>query len=635
MAVRLTVDENDLASRLEIACHHYYNETPIVSDEEFDKAKRQLQEANPNHPFLKRVGAPVPGTAKVKHAIPMGSQANALNREDFDKWLKRINAKGQQINMTQKMDGSSLELVYENGIFVQAITRGDGKIGEDVTRNIVQSTSVPRKIDPAIESVRGEAVLHLKDFESFFKDEMANARNAAAGLVRRHSGSGAKFLMFYAFDVVTRTPMSTETAVLSFLKANKFKIPKFGTFVDAENMWEWYQQQENDRDSLPYEIDGVVAKLDDRKRSEELGVASGCPKGQIAIKFKSRGAETTLKNVVWQVGHTGRVNPVAELTPVGVGGTVIQRATLNNPDEINRLGIAIGDMVEVVRAADVIPKITQLVRKSSSRKKIKLPTRCPKCNASVLRDGAYLICTNEKCEGKKFKKIETWIKKRNIMHIGSGILEALHEAGRISSIRDLYQLSVFDWQDLDVGNGKLGSTRAEKIMDSLDLSRYLTAADFFGCLGVPSVGRSLVDQMCRAFNIQSDYKEVFSITPEQLSTVEGFGKERANAFINWIDEHHDEITDLGTCMIFQTPKYGKDSAGKLADKTICFTGKCNLPRKELQDKAKQAGAKCVSSVSQGTDYLVIADPSSGSSKAQKARKYGTSLISEEEFLQMI
>jgi len=617
----------------EKASEAYYAGSPIMTDTEFDAAIIELRKNNPEHPFLKRIGSPVPGTQKTKHTIPMGSLSNANNEQEFRAWIPS----STDICLSHKLDGSSLELVYQDGSFVQAITRGDGKTGEDVTRNVIKSGNVPLSIHPSITSVRCECLIHKDDWVEHFKGD-ANPRNSAAGTLRRHDGHNAEYLQFYAFDAILDTydcsdeileASKSESELLDLL-AEWFYTPDYKYSRNMVGLVGWCQKCERIRDNLKYEIDGVVAKIDDRARSQAMGGRDGRPKGQIAIKFKPRGGETVLNNVIWQVGHTGSLTPVGEVSPVGVGGTIIRRVTLCNMDEIERLGIAINDRVEIVRAGDVIPQLLRRIGLGNQRQKINCPQTCPECGSKTSKDGARIFCTNDQCPGKSLGRVMTWIKKRNILNLGVGVVKA---AG-IERIEQLYKGHTIDsWANSNVGNGILGEKRAKKVMDALEKSRSVSLSEFLGSIGIKGVGRSLCRILCEGLGLKA-IDDVFAIKPEEIESLEGFGYTRAHDFCDWLLEHQEEIEDLSSCMDFEDQPDTKEVGGQLSGEVICFTGKSPKPRSEMSQLAESAGASVSNSINARTTILVIADPESESSKAVKARQMGMRLMSPDEFLTM-
>lgn len=622
-------------NQLEKASAAYYSGNPVMTDAEFDAAIIQLRKDEPDHPFLKRIGAPVPGTMKAKHAIPMGSLSNANNEEEFISWIPD----GQPcICLSHKLDGSSLELVYQDGYFIQAITRGDGEIGEDVTKNVLKSGNVPLSIHPSITSVRCECLIHLDDWHTCFKGD-ANPRNSAAGTLRRHDGKHAEYLRFYAFDSLVdialtniedgiKINIKTEYDTL-FMLSKWFLVPHCMFTNSPSKLVSWCRETEATRDELLYEIDGVVAKIDDRVVSQSLGIREGRPKGQIAIKFKPRGGETILRKVVWQVGHTGALTPVGKVDPVGVGGTMIRRVTLCNMDEIERLGIAIGDTVEIIRAGDVTPKLSKRIKKNKSRQTIRRPFRCTECYGDIEKDGAKLFCTDDKCPGRSFARVMTWINKRNILNVGEGVVKAAN----VEHILRLYDKSLDEWGSIKVGNGVFGQKRAQKVIDALENSRSVSLSEFLGSIGIKGVGRSLCRVLCEGLGLKT-IKDVLKVNPDQIESLEGFGYTRAHDFRNWLLNHDEEVLDLANLMNFKDRQDTKDGGGAFYGETICFTGKSPKPRSEMSDLAKSAGASVSNTVNNNTTILVIADINSTSSKAVKARNLGIKLMSPESFLEL-
>lgn len=628
--------------QLEKASAAYYAGNPIMTDAEFDAAVIKLQKTDPNHPFLKRIGAPVHGKEKVKHQMPMGSLDNVNNEEEFRNWIpdnhkRLVTFFGNNnyylkpiILLSHKLDGSSLELIYQNGSFIQAITRGDGETGEDVTRNVLRSGNVPLSIAPSVKSVRCECLIHKDDWVTHFRGD-ANPRNSAAGTLRRHDGHNAQYLRFYAFDAVIDQNVfdaMLETSILLVLD-EWFDTPTTALENNIDLLIKWCQSQEAKRDELPYEIDGVVAKVNDRIASQRMGIRDGRPKGQIAIKFKPRGGETILRNVTWQVGHTGALTPVGEVDPVGVGGTIIKRVTLCNPEEITRLEIALGDTVEIVRAGDVIPKLSKLIKKGKERQAIISPNKCPECGSKTKKDGAKIFCINDECPGQSFGRIMTWIKKRNILNLGIGVVKA----AKIESITNLYKMSIDEWTDVQVKNGVFGRKRAKKVIEALEKSKTVSLAEFLGSIGAKGVGRSLASILCDGLGCKT-LDDVFGIHPEQLKRLEGFGSARAYDFCSWLRQNRGETGYLASLMRFEKED---DMSGNnvFQNETLCFTGKSPRPRSEMNCLAEAAGALVSSSVNNKTTILVIADISSTSSKAVKARKLGIKLISPEDFLSQV
>lgn len=630
--------------QLEKASETYYAGNPTMTDAEFDAVIAELRQSDPDHPFLKRIGAPIPGTVKVKHQIPMGSLANANNEKELKTWLLRCELAVPNsifsLCLSHKLDGSSLELVYENGQFVQAITRGDGEEGEDVTRNALLSGNIPLSIHKEITSVRCECLIHKDDWAKHFKGD-ANPRNSAAGTLRRHDGHNVKYLQFYAFDVLadenrTACIMESDFDTMCFL-SKWFKVPDFISMnandkpYPLEYITNWCNNAENKRDSFPYEIDGVVVKIDNREISKQLGITDNRPKGQVAVKFKPRGGETVLNKVIWQVGHTGAITPVGEVVPIGVGGITISRVTLCNMNEIERLGIYIGDTVEIVRAGDVIPKLSRLVHEGKNRQSIKAPKECPSCESKTEKEGARHYCRNDMCGGQSFARVMRWIKKRNILHIGEGLVKS----ATIDETRQLYIMSHADWARIKVGNGVWGKKRASSVMATLEKSKDVTLANFLGSIGITGIGRRLARHICHELKLKT-LDDAFTVTSTQIARLDGFSYSRANDFCSWLLKYRDEVYDLALFMNFVSqPDPNSGEGGSFQGETICFTGKSPRPRSEMSQLAESAGASVGSSISSITTILVIADLESKSSKAVKARKMGIKLMSSVNFLSKV
>lgn len=623
--------------RLEEASYAYYNGTPTMTDEEFDFAVIKLRKNDPNNAFLKRIGAPVPGTNKVQHNIPMGSLDNANNYQELEAWVESVFPEKCDICMTHKLDGASIELKYEKGRFVQAITRGDGEFGEDVTRNVLKSGNIPLTIDTGISSVRCECLIHKCDWQTHFKGD-ANPRNSVAGTLRRHDGKNAKYLQFYAFDAIIEPKASqgnrfdSDYTILDCL-ARWFNIPKYIVakydYIGGSRIHQiksWCDTEYSRRDNLQYEIDGIVLKMDDRVKSAKLGSKNGRPKGQVAYKFKPRGGETVLLDVTWQVGQTGALTPVGKVAPVGVGGTVIRSALLCNVDEIDRLQIAIGDIVEIIRAGDVIPKVSQKIRNGQKRRPIVCPDKCPECGFDVYPDGAKMVCENTTCSGKSLGRIMTWIRKRNILNLGQGAIVGAN----IKSLVGLYKTTEDEWASAKMKNGVLGTKRAAKIIDSLEQSKRVSISDFIGSICIKGIGRSLASVLCNNLNIVK-LDDLFDLTPEDIVKLNGIGDVRSRAFCEWLAENKDEVLELASYMSISDNCDSKIT-NVFDGETICFTGKSPHPRSKMSAIAETCGAEVCSSISSKTTILVIADPDSMSSKAVKARDMGLKLMSPEKFL---
>lgn len=620
---------------------YYAGADAIMSDAEFDLLLDKLEVCEPGNAFLGEVGAPADSAlTKVKHSIPMGSLKKISPGDgpaEFATWISTVSKKATDLEMVVqwKIDGLSVELVFENGKFVQAITRGDGEIGEDVTHTIRNAQGFPRTIETkARVSVRCEAVLFLQAWKDYFPDK-ANPRNAASGLVRRADAKGSVHITCIAFDVCLGRTVKFEDGVffqtekerISWLKAQGFEVTATEV-VPANKVAQYVASIEVVRDCLPFGIDGAVVKLNSVAEQEKLGEHDGRPYWARAWKFAALGGHTTIVGVEWAVGTQGTINPVAKVAPVKVGGTTIQNVTLHNMDVIERLGVQIGDEVEVVRAGDVIPYIVRVVSKGKKRTKITI-NACPACGSKLHRDGPKLLCTNvANCEGSQFKRIQKWIKKREIMFLGESNLQTLWDANVVRSVVGLYRLTV----DLMVAAG-LGKRMAEKILEEIKKSRVTTLSDFVGSLSIDMLGRSEAANLVgHGIDTLDKWKDV-AWGNTKIDSFSGYQNTKASRIATGLKAGWSTIARLSAELVISSVST-KPTSVRLADLSFCFTGKMNKPRKELEDLAKKHGGE-VRSVSGSLTYLVIADQNSKSSKAVKARTLGVSLISEDGFLKMV
>lgn len=630
----------ELEEILRRASSMYYGGNPFLADQDFDRLRDELQARDPTNAFLSEVGASPAESAltKVKHSMPMGSLKKinpGTGAAEFATWLATISKTASDLEMaiSWKLDGISIELIYENGKFVQAITRGNGEIGEDVTHTIRNAQGFPRTITAKTKvSVRCEAVLFLKAWKDHFPDK-ANPRNAASGIVRRTDAKGSEHITCIAFDVCPEPTMlledgiffQTEKELIGWLKGQGFEVTAT-EIVPASKVEQVVASMEAARDSLKFDIDGAVVKLNSVVEQEKLGEHDGRPYWARAWKFAAMGGHTRLLAVSWSVGTQGTINPVAKVAPVKVGGTTIQNVTLHNMDEIDRLGVQIGDEVEVIRAGDVIPYLVRVVTKGKKRTKITIDA-CPACGSKLRRNGPKLVCTNaSNCEGSQFKKIQKWVKKRGIMYLGDSNLKKLWEADVVTKISDLYYLTsgIMEYAGFS-------QRMADKILEQIQKSRVVTLSDFIGSLSIDMLGRSeSANLVGHGIDTLAKWK---TLTVGQIEGFPGYQNTKATRIAAGVKANWQLIEWLSDELAISSVST-KPTSVRLATQSFCFTGKMDKPRKELESLVKQYGGE-VRSVSKGLTYLVIADVNSTSSKAKAARKAGVTLISEADFLEMI
>jgi len=624
----------DLKRSIDRHDYLYYYSEPEITDAEYDALKTQLQELDPSAPQLQRVGAPIEFSplTTAKHKMPMGSLSNANNEEEFRDWYDKRNA--QALWMSYKMDGSSIELLYEEGRLTQAITRGNGIEGEDITHNAVKF--VPLVLNESFTgSVRGEAYLKLSDFNQHFQGK-ANARNAANGTVRRKSGQNAEHLSFAAFNIVNGKAWPTEQEKFGYLLVLGFDIAPGQLVLNADEALEYYNETVTKRDQLDFEIDGVVAKLNELSDQTKWETDRKRPKYAIAFKFKAMGNTSVMHDVSWTVGHTGQVVPTAHVEPVSIGGTTIRNIFLNNPDEIRRLGVQLGDEVEIIRAGDCIPKITGLGKAGNSRRGIPIPEHCPSCASNLVKPGAHLECKNECCPAQVFRKIRVWIEKLDIKYIGDKLREKLWTAGLISRPVDLYKL---DHGSLSAHSG---DKMAAKILTEIEKARKLPLRLFVGALGIPFLGRRKAEIMIKnGVNTLDKFRDKIWERQPIESVGPGISTALSKGFDD-LSEMIDELLEYVEIVEEEKEEIVPVSDG-LDNKSFCFTGKIlrmdkdgkRFTRQMMWNLVTQNGGQVAKKVDASTDFLVMADPDSTSSKAKKARSMGVTLLAESDFFEMV
>ena len=641
-----------LVSQLEAASAAYYADgDSLISDAQFDAMVDELERLDPDHPFLSKVGASASSQSltKIRHSIPMGSLKKITydnGPKEYSTWrntCSSVAGSNPKVAVQVKLDGSSISLTYIDGRFKQAVTRGDGEEGEDVTNTVRKAKGVPSRINQrGTITVRGETILRVSIWEKKLSETTKNPRNCAAGIVRRSDCENSELLNFVAFDAKNNPcdilsdnyTWKTVEEQINWLSSLGFD-PVDTIVVDADSVEDAVEKILANRPDYPYEIDGAVVKINDLSHQEKLGSHHGRPYWARAWKFPASGGHSTLLGVEWNVGTRGSVDPKALIKPVDVGGVTISNVTLHNMDEIDRLGIQIGDDIEVVRAGDVIPKIIRVVKRGANRTPIVCHS-CPSCGYPTKIDGPILRCTNmENCGGVNAKRIKKWIDKRNIQFLGSSSLDKLIEFGHVNSIKDLYFLTVNKMIDAGIGD-----VMGRKILGEIEKSLDCDLSDLLGSLSIDLLGRSqaqnIIDQ---GISTLSQWK---SLTEYDLDKLNGFGGgSKSNRIISGLKKNANQITELASFMNVvegvtkqQSPNSNSGS-GKLSGMSFCFTGKMNHPRGKMEDMASQHGGEVHSKASKALTHLVIADVDSTSSKANSARKWGVKMISEDDFMRMI
>ncbi len=624
----------ELAKLLRTYKDAYYNGTPLVSDAAYDALEDELRELAPDHELLASVGAPtaaVTAWEKARHAIPMGSLNKAVDEDEFRSWATRCDELGKKdkldsitgdLFVTEKLDGLSLAVTYEKGKLADAITRGDGQVGERILPNAKRMKGVPPRLKKAISvTVRGEIILKLSDMKKAFPGA-ANPRNQASGTSKRFDGHGCEHLtvMFYDLDGEEH---DTETERFERLVELGLIVPSYEV-TDLDGAIGIHQDYAKTRRAkLDYEIDGLVIRAHSIHAQHMLGELGNRPRGAIAYKFASQAKVTTLVDIVWETGPSGRVSPVAIVEPVDLAGATVRRASLHNASNIAELGLGIGDEVLVSRRNDVIPYVEEVV--TSRGKTAKPPTTCPTCKSKLLKVGEYLQCKNVECQALIEGRIENWIDALGVLEWGDKLIHQLVEAELVREPADLYKLKPAQIAGLE----RRGMTIATKVLDNLKAQLPLTLPKFLAALGIENLGLQTAKAIAGKLG---SLESVQAATEEELAAIPNVGPAKGKAAFEGLVARKAEIKRL---IAVGVSPVAKAASGPLAGKTFCFTGALGRPRKELEKMVEDRGGSLLSGVTKDLDYLVMADPSSGSSKAEKAKKYGTQCLNEAQFMALV
>lgn len=615
----------------------YYNRQPIISDEDFDALVDRIRDLKAGSPAVTAVGAAAPedsSWAKMAHRIPMGSLDKVKTIEEMTKWIREHSRNlsdqpipHEELLISDKLDGISIDLVYDEGRLIHAITRGDGETGEDIVANVAKMRGVPTKLSGDFTGqVRGEVVLH-KDLLARHFPEQVSTRSTANGTSKRIDGVGCQHLDVYCYKVHGPDFVKASDQ-MGWLENHGFQTPRWYVTVMApgaktpQDIWVEYQQKT--RDELEYDIDGLVVEMNDLAYALSLGETGGNPNAAVAWKFPPVTRDTVAEGIEFQVGSTGRITPIAVVRPVRLLGAEVRRASLYNWKYIREIGYHVGARVVITRANDVIPRVVAVTTKAMEP--VPPVETCPECGTSTEWDGEYLICPNTAtCPAQLEGRIKLWVQKLNILEWGDTLIEKVVAEGLVKGVPDLYRLSVAQLAQLD----RMGQTSAKKARDQLWGVIPVSLEDLVGSLGIPLCGRGTVTDIVNAGFDSVDKLRAATLT--QLQDIPGVGPRRAKSFRRWVEQSGgllDELQEVGV-------KIKERATGSLAGKSFCFTGKMKQKRPVLEKMARDAGGQVKASVGKGLTFLVIADPNSGSTKAKAARMNGTRCISEEEFLGMV
>ena len=673
---------NKLKAEIDEHRYRYFVlDDPTVSDAVYDSLFAELERLEEQFPDLitpdspsQRVGPePAQGFVKVKHTSRMLSINDVFNFDELDKWQERLIKNGASAAIESggyfvelKMDGLAVSLQYIDGILMQGSTRGDGTTGEDVTQNLKTINSIPLNIKVAKEragksgllcnrgldsvingnfEVRGEAFLSRRDFDKLNQDRAkqglplyANPRNVAAGSIRQLDSrvTAERELDFFVYGIASKIGLDKHHQEHDLAECLGFKVNKHNKYCkNLDEVKEFLAKWEKERANLPYDTDGVVVVLDDKKAFDRLGVVGKAPRAMIAYKFPAEEAQSVVRDIIVQVGRTGKLTPVAIMEPTIVAGSTVSRATLHNADEVKRKDIRIGDTVIIHKAGDVIPEVVEPIKslRSGNEKVFEMPDKCPVCGGEVVkRDGEVdYYCADAKCSVREMRQLEFFVSKNafNIDGLGPKILEQLVAEGLIRDAGDLFELTEGDLQPLQ----RFAEKSAYNIIKSIESAKTIPLERFVYALGIRHVGNETATDIAQQFG---NLERIMASGRGDFEGMYGVGQKVASAIAEYFEDakHRSFIERLIHNGVKILPYHSPVQSQKLAGKSFVVTGTLeSMTRDDAHKKIVQMGGKVSSSVTSKTDYLVAgADPGS---KLLKAEKIGTAILDESDFLKLV
>ncbi|MCB1147133.1 MAG: NAD-dependent DNA ligase LigA [Leptospiraceae bacterium] len=638
---------------------YYVNDAPLASDADYDrllKLARKLEEIHPSwqtpdSPTLKIGGEVRSDFKQVKHEPPMRSLDNAATWSEFLAFDARVQKSiGEALwyyHVEPKFDGLAIELIYENGVLTTGSTRGDGEFGEDVTHNIRTIENVPLRLRKKLKyiSIRGEVVIRLQDFEETNKELeaagkkiFANPRNAAAGSLRQKDSSltAKRKLVFFPYSLGSWSHDFILPETQSQIWNKTFPELGFRSYEKAgiyqiSNLEKYYLLMIEERSILPFDLDGLVIKLNETRFWDEMGSTGKFPRWAIAFKFPARLAISVLESVSFQVGRTGIVTPVANLKPVNIGGVMVKRASLHNKDEVERLDIAVGDTIEVTRAGDVIPKVTRKIKEGPNRKLIQFPDRCPTCSSVLKQEEVYLRCINRDCESKRLESLCYFASREglDIEGLGEEWIRKFFELGIVKDIADIFEMKLADIQKLP----GMGSILPQKILDSINARREVDLSTFLTALGIANVGPHIAEVLSAEFSTlealqdanEETLLQVHEIGPGIARSVSSYFKDKQNQKI--LKKLFSANFNIKTAVAIK-------KSNEFQGKTFVFTGSLTrFTRSDAESMVKERGARASGSVSANTSFVVAGEKAG--SKLKKANELNIPVLSEDEFLNLM
>ena len=643
--------EKAVAQLNNYAYHYYVKDNPITTDEIYDRLYHEVLEYEQENPNLvlensptQRVGDVVSeGFNKAQHKSRMWSLEDVFNADDLQKWLTRIDKFDENVTFycEPKYDGASLNLLYDNGRLVQAITRGDGVEGEDITQNAKTIKTIPLTIDykEPIE-IRGEVVIFKAEFERINEERakdgenlFANPRNAAAGSLRQLDSSitAGRNLVFLPYGIGENSlDILRLSQRMEFIYSLGFKMPPHrGLCEGFEAIEAIYETMKNERDSYEMMLDGMVVKVDQIQAQENMGYTVKYPRWAVAYKFPAVEKITTVKDIILQVGRSGVITPVAIVAPTNIDGVVVERATLHNFDEIQRKDIRINDQVIILRSGDVIPKIIKVleIHRDGSQREVSRPVVCPVCGSELLDEGALIKCQNLTCKARVVNSIIYFASKQclNIDGLGDKIVKTLFDSGLVQSVEDIFTLTLENLLALEGFKEK----KSQNLLDSIENVKGCDCWRFINALGIEHIGEVASKSLCSVFGLS-----FVDATKEQLLEIDGIGEEMAEAVLEFVRVNREHIIHLQNVLKPKIPEPKAEvKENPFKGKTVVLTGSMSQPRDEIKKMLELLGAKVSGSVSKKTDIVIYGDDAG--SKYDKALELGVSTVTEDELREML
>lgn len=647
---------DELKTVIEKANRNYYDlDAPTLEDDEYDALMRELRAIEGDFPELLTEDSPsqrVGGSAqssfeKVRHEVQMGSLQDVFDVDEVRDFFERVKAEGaDEFTVEPKIDGLSVSLLYENGILTQGSTRGDGFVGEDITPNLKTIRSIPLNIPeklPLLE-VRGEVYMPKKSFGELCELQEKNGeplpknpRNAAAGSLRQKDSkiTASRKLDIFCFNIqrIEGRELKTHSESLEFIRNAGFRvIPDIRVCHTADEIIERINEIGQMRRSLPFDIDGAVVKVNDLALRNEIGATSKVPKWAVAFKYPPEEKETTLRSIEINVGRTGALTPVAVFDPVQLAGTSVARAVLHNQDFITERDVRVGDRIIVRKAGDIIPEVVKSVSHAERSEPYFIPDKCPVCGAAAVRDedAAVIRCQSPDCPAQLLRSIEHFASRNamNIDGLGEAVVEQLVNAELVHTVADLYTIDMQDLTALE----RFGTKSAENLLSSIEKSKKNELDRLIFALGIRGIGQKTAKDLCKKFG---DIDKIAAAEAEEIAAIDGFGEILAKSVYSAMREPHrvkliERLKELGLNMTYSEQQV----SDKLSGLTFVLTGTLpTLKRDQAKEMIEQRGGKVSGSVSKKTSYVVAGEEAG--SKLTKANELGITVLTEEQFLQMI